>query len=95
MSDKHRIFGAELSPYSVKVRSYFRYKGIPHEWIVRSANTMAEYKKYARLPIVPLVVTPEDEGLQDSRRPLSRRWRLACPSRPFTPTAGRFVFSPS
>ena len=49
MSDKHRIFGAELSPYSVKVRSYFRYKGIPHEWIVRSANTMAEYKKYARL----------------------------------------------
>ena len=66
MSDKHRIFGAELSPYSVKVRSYFRYKGIPHEWIVRSANTMAEYKKYARLPIVPLVVTPEDEGLQDS-----------------------------
>ena len=31
----YRIFGAEISPYSVKVRSYFRYKGIEHEWIVR------------------------------------------------------------
>ena len=27
----YRIFGIELSPYSVKVRSYFRYKRIPHE----------------------------------------------------------------
>ena len=66
MSDKYRIFGGGISPYSVKVRSYFRYKGIPHEWIQRDTNTMAEYKKYAKLPIVPLIVTPEDEGMQDS-----------------------------
>ncbi|MDG2303238.1 MAG: glutathione S-transferase family protein [Candidatus Binatia bacterium] len=66
MADTYRIFGAELSPYSVKTRSYYRYKGIPHEWIVRSGNTMAEYQKYARLPIIPAVATPEDEGLQDS-----------------------------
>lgn len=65
-SDTYRIFGAELSPYSVKVRSYYRYKGIPHEWIPRDSNTMAEYQKYARLPIIPAVATPEDEGLQDS-----------------------------
>ncbi len=62
----YRIFGAELSPYSVKTRSYYRYKGIPHEWIPRSADSMAEYQKYARLPIIPAVATPEDEGLQDS-----------------------------
>ncbi|MFP6624076.1 MAG: glutathione S-transferase N-terminal domain-containing protein, partial [Myxococcota bacterium] len=37
MSDVYRIFGAEISPYSVKVRSYYRYKGIPHEWIPRTA----------------------------------------------------------
>ena len=66
MSDKYRIFGAEVSPYSVKVRSYFRYKGIPHEWIVRDTNTMAEYQKYAKLPIIPAVATPEGEALQDS-----------------------------
>ncbi|HEY9158286.1 glutathione S-transferase family protein [Candidatus Binatus sp.] len=66
MADRYRIFGAELSPYSVKVRSYFRYKGIAHQWIIRNADSQAEYQKYARLPIVPLVVTPQNEGLQDS-----------------------------
>jgi len=66
MSDVYRIFGAEVSPYSVKVRSYFRYKGIPHEWIVRGTAAQAEYQKYAKLPIIPAVATPEDEGLQDS-----------------------------
>ena len=66
MSGTHRIFGSELSPYSVKVRSYFRYKGIPHEWLERNASTMGEFQKYAKLPLVPLVVTPDARGLQDS-----------------------------
>jgi glutathione S-transferase len=66
MSGAYRIFGAEVSPYSVKVRSYFRYKGIPHEWIVRSSKTQAEYQKYAKIPIIPLVVTPAEEAIQDS-----------------------------
>ena len=61
-----RIFGSELSPYSVKVRSYFRYKKIPHEWVVRHMGRMAEFQKYAKLPLIPLVVTPEDQALQDS-----------------------------
>lgn len=66
MSDKYRIFGAEVSPYSVKVRSYFLYKKIPHEWIVRDSNSMGEYQRYAKLPIIPAVATPTGEGLQDS-----------------------------
>jgi glutathione S-transferase len=66
MAAVYRIFGAELSPYSVKVLSYFRYKGIRHEWIERNQNTQAEYQKYAKLPLVPAVATPEGEGLQDS-----------------------------
>jgi glutathione S-transferase len=66
MSDVYRIYGAELSPFSVKVRSYFRYKEIPHRWIPRNASTMADYQKYAKIPIVPLVVTPDDKGIQDS-----------------------------
>src|SRR5208337_1897384 len=72
MANVYRIFGAELSPYSVKVRSYFRYKGIPHKWIIRNFDSQAEYQKYARLPIVPLVVTPADEGLQDSTPVIER-----------------------
>jgi glutathione S-transferase len=66
MSAPYRIFGVENSPFSVKVRSYFRYKGLDHEWIVRNLSTMPEYQKYAKLPIVPLLVTADDEALQDS-----------------------------
>jgi glutathione S-transferase len=66
MTDVYRVFGAEMSPYSVKVRAYFRYKGIPHQWILRNAESQAEYAKYAKLPIIPLVVTPQDVGIQDS-----------------------------
>jgi glutathione S-transferase len=77
--DGYRIFGSELSPYSVKVRSYFRYKGLAHEWIPRSPAVQAEFQKYARLPLVPLVVTPEGEGLQDST-PIIERFEAAQPS---------------
>ena len=66
MADCYRIFGAEMSPYSVKVRSYFRYKTISHQWILRNAASQAEYEKHARMPIIPLVVTPEGTGIQDS-----------------------------
>jgi glutathione S-transferase len=66
MADLYRIFGAEMSPYSVKVRSYFRFKAIPHQWILRNAESQAEYQAYAKLPIIPLVVTPRQGGIQDS-----------------------------
>ena len=66
MADLYRIFGAEMSPYSVKVRSYFRYKAIPHQWILRNAESQADYQAHAKLPIIPLVVTPQQNGIQDS-----------------------------
>ena len=61
----YKIFGLEESPYSVKIRSYFRYKGIPHDWKTRSDDPET-YTKLARLPLVPLVATPDGEGIQDS-----------------------------
>jgi glutathione S-transferase len=75
----YRIFGSELSPYSVKVRSYFRYRGLAHDWIPRSPAVQAEFQKYAKLPLIPLVVTPEGEGLQDST-PIIERFEAADPS---------------
>jgi glutathione S-transferase len=76
MADGYRIFGAEMSPYSVKVRSYFRYKAIPHQWILRNAASQAEYEKYAKMPIIPLVVTPEGAGIQDSTPIIDRLEQL-------------------
>jgi len=75
----YRIFGSELSPYSVKVRSYFRYRRLAHEWLLRSPANQAEFQKYAKLPLVPLVVTPEGEGIQDST-PIIERFEAASPS---------------
>ncbi len=66
MSGKIRLFGSELSPYSVKVRSYFRYKGLPHEWLPRTPANQAEFQKYAKLPLIPLVVMPDGQAAQDS-----------------------------
>jgi glutathione S-transferase len=76
MTDGYRIIGAEMSPYSVKVRSYFRYKAIPHQWILRNAASQTEYEKHARMPIIPLVVTPEGTGIQDSTPIIERIEKL-------------------
>lgn len=74
----YRIFGSELSPYSVKVRSYFRYKAIPHEWVLRSSSNMDEFRRHAKLPLVPLVLGPDGTALQDST-PILERMEAAFP----------------
>jgi glutathione S-transferase len=66
MSERYQIFGSEMSPYSVKVRAYARYKGVPHRWIARRAENDEAYRKVARLPLIPAVETPEGGALQDS-----------------------------
>ena len=67
MSDAiYQLYGSEMSPYSVKVRSYLRYKGIAHQWIARQPSNDSAYKAVAKLPIVPTLVTPGGEGVQDS-----------------------------
>ena len=65
MTAPYRIFGNEMSPYSVKVRAWFRYKAVPHRWLQRSQHR-EEFEARARLPLIPLVITPDDRALQDS-----------------------------
>ena len=67
MSDQqYVIFGSEYSPFSVKVRSYFRYKKIPHEWRPRTQENLPEFQKYAKLPLIPLILGPDETVWQDS-----------------------------
>jgi glutathione S-transferase len=87
----YRIFGSELSPYSVKVRSYFRYKGLAHDWRLRSPANQAEFQKYAKLPLVPLVVSPEGEGLQDST-PIIERFEGTSPQPSIVPDDEALAF---
>ena len=79
MSQPYRIFGNELSPYSIKVRSYFRYKQIPHEWIPRNTTNQEEFERYAKLPLIPLVVTPDGQAVQDST-PIIERFEADRPA---------------
>jgi glutathione S-transferase len=62
----YRLFGAETSPYSVKVRSFLRYKGVDFEWIGRSKATEEEFAAMAKVPTVPLLVSPNRPANQDS-----------------------------
>tara|TARA_B100000959_G_scaffold251488_3_gene280829 strand:+ start:2308 stop:3336 length:1029 start_codon:yes stop_codon:yes gene_type:complete len=66
VTGKYSIYGNELSPYSVKVRSYFRYKKIEHEWIERNLKNQKAFSKLAKIQIIPLVHCPDGEVLQDS-----------------------------
>ena len=84
MAGGYRIFGSEMSPYSVKVRSYFRFKGLPHEWVPRRAENDEAYRRYARLPIIPTVVAPDGEGMQDST-PIIEAVEAKHPSPPIQP----------
>jgi glutathione S-transferase len=67
MSQPYIFYGAEISLYSGKVRAYLRYKGIPYQ---ERLSTLAVYReiivpKIGR-PIIPVVLTPQGEYLQDT-----------------------------
>lgn len=61
----YRLFGMEVSPYSVKVRALLRFKQVPFEWLLRSRANEAAFREHAKVPLIPLLVTPGG-ALQDS-----------------------------
>lgn len=67
----YRLFGADTSPYSVKVRAFLKYKGVDFEWIGRSSATEQEFQSFAQVPTVPLLVSPKRAPNQDSTDILS------------------------
>lgn len=66
MNAPFRLYGAELSPYSVKVRSYLRFKGLEFDWRERSLARQEEFTRYAKLPLAPILVDADDSAMQDS-----------------------------
>ena len=67
----YRLFGADTSPYSLKVRAALRYKGVAFDWVARSAANEAEFRELAKTPTVPLLVSPEGKVSQDSTQMLA------------------------
>jgi glutathione S-transferase len=65
------LFGAETSPYSLKVRSALRYKGVAFDWVERSASNEATFRAQAPTPVVPLLIAPGRPAAQDSTQILA------------------------
>ncbi|MEE2920252.1 MAG: glutathione S-transferase family protein [Pseudomonadota bacterium] len=65
MSD-YRLFGADTSPYSQKVRSFLRYKNVDFDWISRTRENEEEFQALAQVATVPLLISPERPASQDS-----------------------------
>lgn len=66
MSKPYVHYAWDLSFYSGKTRAYLRYKGIPHrEKSVRLWH-FATIKRQTGAEVMPVVVTPEGEWLQDT-----------------------------
>lgn len=68
MSDnRYQFYAAQESYFSAKVRPFFRYKSVPY---VELAPTPAAYRDVIRartgLAFIPVVITPDDETLQDT-----------------------------
>jgi glutathione S-transferase len=91
VADRFRLFGAELSPYSVKVRSALRAKQLAFDWLVRDQQHMPEYQRLAKLPLIPLLVRPSGEVLQDST-PILEWLEANYPKPSFHPSDARLRF---
>ncbi|CAN7210493.1 glutathione S-transferase family protein [Phenylobacterium sp. LjRoot164] len=71
MNRPFTLYGSEMSPYSHKVRSWFRYKGAPHRWIPSGPGSSDPgYRGHARLPIVPTLVWPDEEKAEQDSTPI-------------------------
>lgn len=92
MSETLRVIGMEMSPYSVKLRSYLRYKQIPFEWIARNRSTEALFQKHAKVQLIPLVLFSDQDAMQDST-PIIERLEAENPEPSIHPPepAARFV----
>ncbi|MAP96308.1 MAG: glutathione S-transferase [Ponticaulis sp.] len=66
MGAKYRLFGSETSPYSIKVRSYLKYKKLPFEWVEKGFGTEKEFQSLARSQALPMLVSPKGGVAHDS-----------------------------
>lgn len=66
-NSNYRLYGADISYYTGKVRAYLRWKAVPFEEIHADANVYRqEILPRVGFPVIPVVVTPDDATLQDT-----------------------------
>jgi glutathione S-transferase len=66
MNATYRLFGAETSAYSTKMRSYLRYKGVSFDWLPRNQDNEEELQKHSRFGTLPVLVTASGFAVHDT-----------------------------
>ncbi len=87
----YRLFGAETSAYSTKLRSYLKYKSVPFDFIARTDATEAELKSFSRFPTLPVLVTASGFAVHDTT-PTMEALEADTPEPSVTPADGALAF---
>lgn len=72
MATAYRLFGLETSPFSIKVRSYLRYKKLPFDWVQKGFGADEEFRSLAKSEALPMLVSPNGGVAHDSTLILSK-----------------------
>lgn len=73
MSEPYKLYGAEFSLYTGKVRSYLRKKGIPFEEILSTSKVYTNFiEPRTGVRYIPVLQTPNNEVIQDTTTILDR-----------------------
>lgn len=88
----YRIWQNLGSPYSYKVMTYMNYKGIPYKRMEANAKvSMEEIPRLVGQTIVPVMLSPQDEVLQDST-PIIEWLEARFPEKHVVPDDARLAF---
>jgi glutathione S-transferase len=87
----YRLFGAETSAYSTKMRSYLNYKAFAFDWVPRTQESEAELKRVSRFATLPVLVAPSGFAVHDTT-PLIEALEADSPEPSATPADPALAF---
>lgn len=87
----YRLFGAETSAYSTKMRSYLNYKAFVFDWVPRTQESEAELKRVSRFATLPVLVAPSGFAVHDTT-PLIEALEADSPEPSATPSDPALAF---
>ncbi|MEO1043569.1 MAG: glutathione S-transferase family protein [Pseudomonadota bacterium] len=84
-NERFELMGLDASPYTMKVQSFLKFKGIPYDWTNRNLKTEKRFQQHANVQLIPLLFFPNGETMQDST-PIIERLDKEYPSPEIHPT---------
>lgn len=66
LAPHYKLMGIDVSPYTMKVLSYLKYKGVSWEWFPRNLRTEKIFRQHAQVQLIPMLFLPDGSTMQDS-----------------------------